>query len=80
MYELLFLMVMSPYICIFGIIIPTITTGVSYGVLTVVTDLFKKEFSKEKIKLFLIITFILTFIISCGSFIYAFKDHTIMLD
>jgi hypothetical protein len=80
MYLELFLLIISPYLCFFGIIIPAIVTGFAYGILSVWTDLFKKEIRKGDIQMILAIVFVLAAIVSCGSVIYLYRDYPIMLD
>jgi hypothetical protein len=75
-YLYMLILARSPFLCLFGIIIPAITTGIVYRLLTVDSDL-----SLEKVKIVLVIVFVLTAIVSCSSFFYLyFRDNTPIMD
>jgi hypothetical protein len=68
------------FLFFFGIIIPAIVTSMVYVMLVVGSDLFKKELTKQKVIIVLIIAFVLTALVACGTLVYYFKDIPLVLD
>jgi hypothetical protein len=72
---------LSPFLCFFGIVIPSITTGIAYVIVVPVMSIFNKAISKKNLKTLLISLFILISMVSCISFLYfSFKDGIPPLD
>lgn len=76
----IFLLLISPYLCFFGIVIPALVTAITFWLVAVWIDLSKKKISKDRIKIVLVMVFLFAAIVSWGSIIYYFRHYPIMLD
>lgn len=74
-------LVVFPLLCCFGIFIPTLVTGTTYGLITLFfNESNSKEIPEEKMRTILVITFALAFTVSCAVLSYITKDFYVMLD
>jgi hypothetical protein len=76
----LFLLVIIAYLVFFRVIIPGIATSLFYGVFTFWTYFLRKEVSKDRLTIILVLVYVLTAILSCGYVVYYLREHPPMFD